>query len=78
MKSALYRRLAKLEAVSKPPTRILFETMCERPGIKCKRLISREEHGNVVFETWEGPLEDPLQNTTQAQDAGDLLPLEGE
>src|SRR5262249_58795364 len=59
MSRALHKRIAKLEAALKPPIRIVFRNICETPGVTAKRLISREEHGNIVFETWEGPIEYP-------------------
>ena len=51
----LHRRVAKLEAVSRPPSRIVFEYVYERPELTSKRFIKREVVGNVEFEFWEGP-----------------------
>ena len=55
MSRPLYRRVAKLEAVSRPPMRIVFEYVYETPELTSKRFINREVFGNVEFEFWEGP-----------------------
>jgi hypothetical protein len=39
---------------SEPPTRII-PRIYETPGVTAERLISREERGNLVVETYEGP-----------------------
>ena len=56
MSRPLYRRVAKLEAVSRPPMRIVFEYLYETPELSSKRFINREVCGNVEFEFWEGPV----------------------
>ena len=55
MSRPLYRRVAKLEAAFRPPTRIVFEYVYERTELTSKRFIKREVCGNFDFEYWEGP-----------------------
>jgi hypothetical protein len=59
VRTTLKRRIAKLESAFRPPTRIVFHAVIEKPGLQSERFVSREEYGNVIFETWEGPIKDP-------------------
>ena len=70
MSRPLYRRVAKLEAISTPPTRIVFEYVYETPELTSKRFINREVFGNVEFEFWEGAACEPL--VLPAEEEGSL------
>jgi hypothetical protein len=59
VRTTLERRVAKLEALSTPPTRIVLEYVYQKPGLTSKRFVRREEHGNAIVEMWEGLIEDP-------------------
>jgi hypothetical protein len=61
MKNALKRRITKLDATLSPPRQIVIQNVYETPGLTSERFVSRQQHGNVVVETWEGPMENPSQ-----------------